>query len=259
MSHGGVLKALARGGPLCGRHVIVTAHPDDETVSAAALLSRAAWAVTIVQLTDGSQSTDPSRPIVAERRRRERTEALRLAKWEGATLIDAGCPGREAYQHVPELVRIVQAASAGATAVWTHPYEGGHLDHDTAALVVSLALAPMLASVRPAALEFASYFMASSGRSVFGDFWPDDLCPTAPVKLSAVELGRKRAAMGAYESQAGILRKFRTPGLERYRVAPVYDFAAAVPPPLCRWDVKGYAPPTATWREAVLPGRRMSA
>lgn len=251
-----ILRTLARGGPIGGRHVLVTAHPDDETVSASALLSRLTWAPTIVQITDGTQAADPCRQAMAQCRREERAAALAAAKWEGSTIVDAGIPGREAHRHIDGLVRVVQVAAAGADAVWTHPYEHGHLDHDTAALVVALALDGLAA--RPARMEFASYFMASSGRSVFGDFWPDDACPTVPVKLTATELARKRAAVWAYASQAGILRKFRTPGLERYRAAPAYDFTAPAAVPMTRWDVKGYLPATTEWRALARAARRAS-
>ncbi len=255
MTAAAILKELARGGPVGGRHVLVTAHPDDETVSASALLCRLAWAPVLVQITDGTQSTDPDRVGMALRRAMERTDALAAGRWDGITVIDAGCPGREAHRHVPDLVRILRLALAGATAVWTHPYEHGHLDHDTASLAVAAAVGPM--AEPPAVLEFASYFMDGAGRSVFGDFWPHGgATPTAHVELRPEELRRKRAAVDAYASQAAILRKFPQPGSERYRVSPGYDHSAPARVPLARWDAKGYRPTTAEWRALTQEATR---
>lgn len=236
-----ILAALVDGGPIPGRHLLVTAHPDDETISAAGLLCRVTDA-RIVQLTTGS---DDRHAAVTTLRRRERDAACAAAGWPWP-ILDAGVPGRAAHQHLAALLAVVETALVEVDVVWTHPYEGGHLDHETAAWLVQTAGA-RTGTLR---MEFASYH-ATPMRQTFGDFWPDPRVRAVHVPLDAATWGRKRAALDAYASQASILRKFPTPGIEAYRAAPVYDFTRRPPPPRCRWDVKKYAPSTATWRETI--------
>ncbi len=233
-----ILRALASGETVPGRHVVVTAHPDDESVSfggALCLLEH----VVIVQLTTGANEGAED---VAALRAAERSAACAAAAWPWQ-VIDCGVPGREAFRHLSTLRPIVAAAMAEADYVWTHPYEGGHLDHDTAAFLVQQIGWPVR-------MEFASYH-CSERAQVFGDFWPDAAHPAAHVRLSGPILARKLAAIAAYTSQAAILRKFPRQDVEAYRSAPVYDFRRPSPAPRCRWDVKGYRPRTHEWRTVV--------
>jgi len=236
-----LLAALQTGQPLPGRHVLVTAHADDETISCAGLLSSVRDA-RIVQVTTGAPGHDRA---VSDRRRRERTQALHAGRWP-VLVLESFIPGREAYLALESLSALVDHALATTDVVWTHPYEGGHLDHDTAAYVVQ-RVAPKRSVL---AMEFASYHCLAHGER-FGTFWPDALCPAVHVPLSAEVLQRKRAAMAAYGSQAHILRKFPRPEVEAYRQAPVYDFSRPAPAPRCRWDVKGYTPTSAEWRRVI--------
>lgn len=234
------LALLERDGPLPGRHVIVTAHPDDETISMGGALSRMQDAV-IVQLTTGAGAGDAE---AAQRRRGERAAAFAAAKWPWPVL-DACMPDCEAHRSARALMQLVWAAVAGADAIWTHPYEAGHLDHDTAAWIVQRVYPKQVAR-----MEFASYHCTRQAQ-VFGEFWPDTAVEAIAVTLEGDVLARKRAAMAAYGSQAAILRKFPRPEIEAYRVAPMYDFTKPAPPPRCRWDVKGYRPTTREWRRLL--------
>jgi LmbE family N-acetylglucosaminyl deacetylase len=236
--------------PMTGRHVLVTAHPDDETISASAVLSFAAH-VELVQLTTGTDVPD-----IATARRAERAAALHAGGWP-VRVRDGWVNGRAAMRHLPELLALVDEAITGADVVWTHPYEGGHLDHDTAAWLVQTVCASRLRA--PVRMEFASYHSGGQPKDTFGDFWPDADSPTWIIRLPPALLERKRAAIAAYTSQASILRKFLSIGSECYRMAPVYDFTQPPPPPMVRWDRRGYQPSCAVWRQAVAEatgGRR---
>ncbi len=243
-----LLETLAAGQPLPGRHVIVTAHPDDETISCGALLSLVADA-QIVQLTTGAQTADVE---VITRRRQERDAAFLAAGWTWP-VTEGASAGREAHQHLRPLRQVVRAALEQADAVWTHPYENGHLDHDTAAWLVQQACPSGVLR-----LEFASYH-ATQRSQTFGDFWPDRRIARRQVQLTGAILARKQAAVAAYVSQAAILRKFPSLAIEAYRVAPTYDFAQPAAPPRCRWDVKRYQPSTAVWRQTVARAGRVAA
>ncbi len=233
---------------MTGRHLLVTAHPDDDTISASFLLSMADG-LTVLQLTDGVSIDVPDRAAQTVARRREREAAFVAAGWSWPVL-ECDVAGREAHRHLPTLLDAVADALVGVEAIWTHPYEGGHLDHDTAAWLVQTACAGLTAVGQrpPNRMEFASYHATATGYA-FGTFWPDTR--DWGHGLSGVVWARKQAAIACYTSQAHILRKFPTRDREVYRAAPTYDFSKPAPPPRSRWDVKGYAPSTADWRAAV--------
>jgi LmbE family N-acetylglucosaminyl deacetylase len=236
-----ILQALLHGEPVHGRHLVVTAHADDETVSFGGALSMLTDA-TVLQITTGAPVTDR---IVTEQRQRERCAAFAAAGWPWP-VVEAAVPGREAHRHLATLQALLAEALVGVDVVWTHPYEAGHLDHDTAAWLVQ----QVCGFGGPVRMEFASYH-CNALTQTFGDFWPDATVPAVHVPLAGDRLTRKRAAMAAYESQAAILRKFPTPEIEAYRVAPRYDFTKPAAPPRARWDVKRYQPSTQEWRRLV--------
>lgn len=243
-----LLSALAAGDSLSGRHLLISAHPDDETISASAILS-GAGDVRILQLTDGVPVTDPDRLPKLPRRFAERTAALQAGAWT-PFVIDTGIAGRASWRHphLSDALALLTHMIADADVLWTHPYEGGHLDHDTAAWLVQTACDRR--TTAPLRMEFASYHRSPDGRDRFGVFSADSTTPAVDVRLTDVRLTRKQAALQAYASQTRIVRKFPTLDVEPYRHAPRYDFtrpALAV----SRWDAKGYQPTTAAWRQAV--------
>jgi N-acetylglucosamine malate deacetylase 2 len=230
-----ILARVAAGQPISGRHVVVVAHPDDEVISCAGALCCLSE-VTSVQLTEDTDA-----------REAERMAAAAAAGWSFPVRF-GGTRFRQAHLAAARLLALVAAAIADADVVWTHPYEGGHLDHDTAAWLVQTACSAR--PTPPLHLEFASYHATHTGQ-VFGDFWPDANHPTRDAVLTGDRLEKKLAALAAYGSQASILSKFPDPRVEHYRVAPRYDFTRPAPPPRSRWDVKGYQPSTAVWRATV--------
>lgn len=229
-----ILRAVALGRQIGGRHVVVVAHPDDEVIGCSGLLCCLRDAV-IVQLTDFDEA-----------REAERAAAQTAAGW-ALPVLHGEATARRTLDVLGRLLALVRSALTGCDAVWTHPYEGGHLDHDSAAWLVQTACE---GATGPLRLEFASYHRATEG-DVFGDFWADADHPGVPVALDAVRYARKAAALAVYSSQRKILRKFPSWAREVYREAPRYDFTRPAPPPRSRWDVKGYQPSTADWRRAV--------
>jgi len=191
--------------------------------------------VALVQLTEDTAE-----------REAERAAAQVAGGWQ-IPVVYGGMRFRHAHLEVSRLRSLVADALVGADVVWTHPYEGGHLDHDTAAWLVQT----VCANSTPLRMEFASYHATHGKEQVFGDFWSNADHPASAVVLSGARLTRKWAAMTAYGSQAKILRKFQRPDREVYRAAPRYDFSCPPPPPQARWDVKGHQPSTAEWRRVI--------
>lgn len=240
-----ILEGLAKGQSVDGRHVVVIAHPDDEVISFGGAL-QCLRDVHVVQLTSGGKP-GPDEVAQVKSRRQERQAAWKAAGWDWP-IIECGVPVRETYLRLAYLRDRIRCDVREADAVWTHPYEGGHLDHDSAAWLVQHLCTDTLRP--PIRMEFASYHCTRTGQ-VFGEFWPDRTTIQVATELADDRLRRKRAAMDAYGSQRHILRKFPNEAREVYRSAPLYDFSQPPPPPRSRWDWKGYQPSTAVWREAV--------
>jgi LmbE family N-acetylglucosaminyl deacetylase len=112
--------------------------------------------------------------------------------------------------------------------VITHPYEGGHPDHDATAFAVHAA-ARLVARddqrrAPPVLLELSSYHERAGEMAVFS-FLPSARHPARTVRLTPAERTLKRRMYDCYESQRAVLDYFPI-AVERFRVAPRYDFGA---------------------------------
>src|SRR5512133_2936129 len=164
--------------------VIVVAHPDDEVIGAGAQLE--AWPeARFVHVTDGAPEdlSDATlagfctREDYARARRRELRQALRLAGLQSPELLNLEIADQAASLHLAALSLELQQVLAGAELVLTHPYEGGHPDHDSTAFAVHCAVQRMAeAGPAPVILEVSSYFNRA-GMMATGDFLPQ---PGAP-------------------------------------------------------------------------------
>jgi LmbE family N-acetylglucosaminyl deacetylase len=217
------------------RTLIIAAHPDDEVIGAGSRL-RYLPDVTFMHVTDGSPGNLDdaracgltTREAYANLRRNELETMLALI---GVAAQRAECLGvidQEASMHMPEIARAIadRVATLQPDVILTHPYEGGHPDHDATALATHVAL-NLLTRARtaiPALLEFASYY-ARDGR-----FAPLEFLPAAggevAIRLSSVEETLKRSLVDCYRSQRNTLALFPL-DIERFRVAPSYDFTCA--------------------------------
>jgi LmbE family N-acetylglucosaminyl deacetylase len=110
--------------------------------------------------------------------------------------------------------------------VLTHPYEGGHPDHDACAFAVAAARRRLarIGEHVPDALELA-YYHAAGGEPVFGRFITDARRPEHAVTLAPDVRATKAAMLACFASQAQVLALFPI-DVERYREAGDYDFWA---------------------------------
>lgn len=245
-----ILERLAAGALIEEPVALVVAHPDDETLWVGAALPRFDN-LLLIHLTDGApRDMADARMLGFETR--EAYAAARAAELDRALSLLGARPKRLAYGHVDKeasddlegLAARLACDLAGVAAVLTHPYEGGHPDHDAAAFAVQAAARRM--NPAPERIEFACYHKRD-GERVFGSFWPDPENPELCRPLPTAERARVSAAVEAHRTQAHVFGDWR-PSAERWRRAPDYDFMAPPPPGEALYDGFGWAIDSAKWR-----------
>jgi LmbE family N-acetylglucosaminyl deacetylase len=234
---------------------LIAAHPDDEILGLGGQLAGIPD-LALIHVTDGAplDMSDARRAGFSTRSAYVRARALELDRaLKAARIVPVrrralGLTDQEAVEHLPELVAIVEDELRGAAAVITHPYEGGHPDHDACAFIVQCACERLRHSGRsaPVRLEFASYH-ARDGQAARGVFWPAAGCPERVIQLDAPQLARKRAALAEFATQKDVIAGFPTDP-ERLRSAPSYDFTQPPPPREVLYDGFGWRMTGELWR-----------
>jgi LmbE family N-acetylglucosaminyl deacetylase len=226
--------------------LVVAAHPDDETIGVGATLAAlasAGWEIRVLHVTDGAPRDPALRASLAELERNH-ASAIRRREVEAALSIAGLAPTLALLPHL-DIADQEAALDMNGIArtlakllvherfdvVITHPYEGGHPDHDASAFAVHAArelVAREHAREAPLLAEMTSYH-ASDGGLVTATFraLPRRSCRAEHAgQLSDAACSRRRAMLAAFESQRDVLRVF---GDERepLRCAPQYDFREA--------------------------------
>ena len=215
--------------------LVVVAHPDDESIGAGARLRHLGDAY-LVEVTDGAPS-DPACAIqhgfatpeeYAAARRSELLQAMQVAGLPENRLISLGLVDGQVTFHLTELcLRITDLIdSLRPLVVLTHPYEGGHTDHDSTAFAVHLACGILRREgvQPPAVLELTSYH-ARNGARVVQQFLPHPGADRAQrvIHLSDTDRQIKERLFECFGSQRTVLENFST-SFERFRAAPRYVF-----------------------------------
>jgi LmbE family N-acetylglucosaminyl deacetylase len=262
-----LLQKLAKNTPIGpaeqSRTIILAAHPDDETIGASALLGRVPG-VTVVYLTDGaprdahfrSPHVSGSRELYACVRAEEAASALSYVGVSPSNMLFLSAVDQDAALQTRALVEefcgIVKEFKP--SVIVTHPYEGGHPDHDTAALVARMTVQLLPRdSTAPEILEMTSYH-AQSEKRVTGQFLnPVPLLSgelQAPVRLelSPEERATKARMLSCYVSQWHVISEIPLEP-EQLRVAPLYDFTQPPHPGLLWYEYLRWPMTGERWRE----------
>jgi N-acetylglucosamine malate deacetylase 2 len=251
-----ILGILAERDPVEPRVMIVVAHPDDETIGMGAQLCKFRDAL-LLQLTDGAPRDGRDAAAhgfanigdYAFARRLELRAALEAGRADGVRIEIVGVPDQEAcLNFVPLTEHILRRLREEAPdAIFVQPYEGGHPDHDAAALAVQSAARLVAAegSLPPAVIEMTAYH-AKGRRFVTGTFPAAD-CPVTTIELSCEDRLRKRRMIDCFTSQRDLLAGF-TIKVERFREAPQYDFARPPHPGELHYETLGWRITGDVWR-----------
>ncbi|MDB4872219.1 MAG: putative LmbE-like protein [Gemmatimonadales bacterium] len=216
--------------------LVIVAHPDDEAIGAGGLLAGLPDAV-VAHVTDGAprdvryaQSRGfHTREEYARARRREVVNALSHVGISPDRCRDFGYVDGEASMQLLELVFDVADLmdEVRPDIVLTHPYEGGHSDHDATAFAVHLACGVLRRDNAPAplVLELTSYHNYSGTRRVY-TFLPFLGTEERTIELTDVEKRLKKRMYKEFASQRHVLERFPI-AFERFRPAPRYLFTEA--------------------------------
>lgn len=227
------------------RTLFVVAHPDDEAVGAGARLPRLGDAAVFAHVTDGAPRDlydatrygFASREAYAEARRGELAAGLALAGIPDPQrqTRELGVVDQEATANLVALARQIAdlIAELRPEIVLTHPYEGGHPDHDATAFAVhaALRLLEKEGATPPLFIEATSYHNGPGG-IVVSEFLPSNVGdghenatpPVTTLTLSERERDFKRRLLACFPTQQETLGLFPA-SVERFRPAPRYDFA----------------------------------
>lgn len=215
------------------------AHPDDETIALGGRISRFRSA-HLVHVTDGvphNESVPRAHGMdsLAQYRRARWEELENALKLAGIPDISREClevPDQETSYQLTWLTRrlLLLLRIHQPEAVFTHPFEGGHPDHDACAFAVHHAVALLRFRHEPAPLivETPFYHAGKFGQGMeTGTFLPAGPQTQEIVcQLSPPEQRRKQALFDCFVTQRDVLRWFPL-AEERFRIAPTYEFRRA--------------------------------
>lgn len=239
--------------------MIIVAHQDDESVGAGSRLCTLTDAY-VVHVTDGA----PLNPLVAQRYGFSTREEYAQARWEELVraMQIAGVPeerlihlgyadGEAAYRMVDLVMDVAELIDAyNPDIVITHPYEGGHTDHDATAFAVHLACGVLRREGKkpPAVLEMTSYH-DRDGKRVVHEFLPHERADRGHrlVTLSEEEQNLKQKMFECFTTQQVVLNTFST-AIEKFRPAPRYVFTEAPHEGLLNYEKYGDRELGKRWR-----------
>lgn len=214
--------------------IVISAHADDEIIGLGGQISRLKN-ITFIHITDGApenmkdafQYGFASREQYAKKRYEEFCSALLAAGIKMPSYIKLGFVDQKSSYDLVKITHILASIfmALKPEICITHPYEGGHPDHDSACFSVHMAL-KILREKRlsaPILFEFCSYHADRQGKMVTFDFLPYESSSISKVILDPEKEKQKIKMFDCFATQKNVLQNFPT-HIECFRKAPEYDF-----------------------------------
>ena len=212
---------------------VIVAHASDEIFGAGCLISKL-MDVTILHVTDGigveldqrGQASLQESAHQAERIHEESVAALRLANVPEDKVIDFALPQYALSQRLTYLTRKITSflQQSRANIILTHPYEGGHPDHDAIAFATHAALRILNENgfKPPDVFEMALY---PSGKPVakVPEFLSRIDSESTTLLLDERSQKLKERMYACLRSQRDVAMASPS-NFERFRRPPLYDF-----------------------------------
>jgi LmbE family N-acetylglucosaminyl deacetylase len=200
------------------RLMIIVAHPDDEVIGLGARLPNLKSS-TFIHVTTGSSHPCDS---TGRQRSAELTNAFEMAGLSPAQSLTIGRPDQSLSHALVDLTSQLKwlITEQRPEAIFTHPYEGGHPDHDSIAFAIQAACGSMTQA--PTIIEMAFYHQGPNGICT-GEFLPDSQLPNVILPLSPAQRRLKTSLFDCFSSQSQMLSHFNV-DWEKFRIAPSYDF-----------------------------------
>ena len=247
------------GQPLSSlRVLLIAAHPDDETLGAGALLARLSAGgarLAFAHATDGAPA-DMTDAHAHGFQTRDLYAAAREEELRNALACLPNTPERFSLGFVDQSLAFeltdVTAALAGVlrtfrpSIVLSHPYEGGHPDHDSVALATTLALSRAALDDRPRHVEFTSYHLWN-GALRSGVFLGDDERTATAFEPDEEARQVKQRMLQCFVSQRETLGGFDTGPRECFRRALRYDFRRPPHDPPLLYDLYHWGISSGQW------------
>lgn len=212
---------------------VIVAHPADEVVGAGCLISKLVD-VTVLHVTDGAPcdmeyaraAGFEERSEYAATRRQECISALAMANVPANRIVDLQLTDQCASNCLADLTRRITTflQHSGADIVVTHPYEGGHPDHDATAFATHAAVRLMKRNgLRPPALFEMALHPGKDGKAKVPEFLPGPEKETTTLLLDERATALKQRMFECLQSQRESLNASPF-GPEKFRQPEIYDF-----------------------------------
>lgn len=218
-----------------GRSLIIAAHPDDETIGLGARLPAMKELAAVIFATDGAPRNGIDARLAGcsswqeyALLRRHEAQAVLDAAGQIAALVCLNIADQQVVHKLQDVIDavILLLQEHRPEVIYTHPYEGGHPDHDAVSFAVNMAVSSISPEQKaPRVYEFASYHAAPDGIET-ERFLPHQESQVEDLVLTDEQADAKRGLLHLYASQQRVLSMFPVQR-EPIRLAPAYDYTKA--------------------------------